>query len=357
MYADSIRPSAQLSPPASRRQNGFPSPSIDKFVENVPETPLLPSPLVFTDPPGHAEDETLRAAVQSGLSSTAKSKAQHPKVAVGEAAQRVEDASALEASDSAEVQISPQEQDLNAAGILVEVARYQRPISPPGQSFISLSAIKDGTSDANASMEYTRKCPLPSCAYHLDRGFWLKMEKANHIKTHFEGQIGFIINRNRFSLPWPNFIEDPENFFHKIEILKQRVRKHFIWSEYYGDPDDSTCQICLRNFDLSGYVKHLDDCVVHAVRAQALGTAQTCPVSTCEHDPPKIPLGSRTDEPVVKHFVPSLGCSRCYAIQCQCPPMQQEKAKSSEDDFMRSIIDFESGGIRTFTWLKPGLLI
>ena len=228
MYADSVRPLAQLSPPASQRQHRLPSRSIDKFFENAPEAPLLPSPLVFTDPPDHAKDEPLRAAEQSSLHSPAKSRAQHTTAAVREAVQRDEDVSALEASDRAEVQNTPQEQDLNAAGILVEVAREQHPTSP-AQKIGDLSVKKGGTSDANASMEYTRKCPLPSCAYHLDRGFWSELEKNNHMMTHFEGQIAFIVGGGRFSLPWPNFIEDPENFFHEIEILKQRVRKHYIW--------------------------------------------------------------------------------------------------------------------------------
>ena len=352
MYADTVRPSGQSSPRASRRQHGLPSSSIDKFVESVPETPLLPSP-VFTNRPGHAKSKTLRAAGQSSLHSPAKSKAQHIKAVVRESVQRVEVISALEASDWAAVQNTPQEQDLNAAGILVEVAKEQHPISP-AQKVGNLSVIRRGTPDANASMQYTRKCPLPSCAFHLDRGFWSKMEKDNHIITHFEGQIGFTIFGNRHSLPWPNFIEDPESYFHRIEIFKRRVGQYYILI----DPE-TQCHICLRKFDLSGYVEHLDDCVVQEVRAQALGTAQTCPVSTCEHDPPKISWGSRTDEPVVKHFVPSLGCSQCYQIQCQCPPIQREKSKSSEDEFMRSINDFELGGmgIRTLAWLSPGMLI
>ena len=296
--------------------------------------PPLPPHLAFTEPPGHADDNTLRAMGQSSRYSTAKSKAQHTKAAVRDAVQQVEDVSTLKASNRVEVQITPQEQDLNAAGILVEVAREQHPISP-AQKFGNLSVIKGGASDANASMQYTRKCPVTSCPYHLDRGFWSKMEKDNHIMTHFEGNIGFVTNENRHSLPWPNFIGDPENFFPKIEILKRRVRQYYIWYDYGGDPEDSTCVMCLRNFDLSGYVKHLDDCIVHAVQARALGTAQTCPILTCEHDPPKFPWGSSTNEPMVKHFVPSLGCSRCYTIQCQCPPMQQDKAKPSVDGVFR----------------------
>ena len=330
MYADSVRPSAQSFRPASPYQHGLPSPSAEKVVKSVPEMPLLPPLPAFTLPPGHADDNTLRAMVQPARYSTDKSKAQHTEAAVREAVQRVEDVSTLKASDRAKFRIAPQEQDLNAAGILVEVAREQHPISPM-QKIGSLSVIKGGASDASNSLQYTRKCPFSSCPYHLDRGFWSKTEKDRHIMTHFEGHIGFVTNENRYSLPWPNFIEDPENFFPKIEILKRRVRQYYIWYGYGGDPEDSTCVMCLRNFDLSGYVKHLDDCIVHAVQTQALGTAQTCPVSTCKHDPPEFPWGSRTNKPMFKQFVPSLGCSRCYAIQCQCPPMQQDKAKSSVD--------------------------
>ena len=277
--------------------------------------PLLPSHLAFTEPTTHADDNALRAMGHSSRCSTAKSKTPHTKAAVREVVQRVEDVSTLEASHGTKFQVAL-EQDLNAAGILVEVAREQRPISPVRKSG-SLSVVE---------LQYTRKCPFTSCAYHLDRGFWSKKEKDHHIMTHFEGHIGFVTNGNRHSFPWPNFIEDPENFFPKIEILKRRVRQYYIWDGYGGDPEDSTCVKCLRTFDLSGYVRHLDDCIVHAVQAEALGTAQTCPVSTCQHDPPKLSWGPRINEPTVKHFVPSLGCSRCYAIQCQCPPMQLDEA-------------------------------
>ena len=300
MYADSVRPSAQSFPPASRAQHDLPPPSADTVVESVPEMPLQPPRPAFRQLPFRADETILRVMEK-----------QKERVEVALQAFGIKDVSALKASDR---EIVPQEQDLNAAGILVEVAREQHPI-PPALDTGNLSVTKSGgASDANA---YTRKCPVTSCAYHLDRGFWSKTEKDSHIMTHFEGHIGFVTNESRYSLPWPNYIEDPENFFPKIEILKRRLRQYLIWDEYGGDPEDSTCYICVRNFDRSGYVKHLNDCIVHAVQAQALGTAQACPVSTCEHDPPKF-----LDEPMVKHFVPSLGCSRCYAIQCQCSPMQ-----------------------------------
>ena len=297
--------------------------------------PLPPSHPESTKPPGHADDKTLRATGQSSRYSTAKSKAQNTKAAVREAVQRVEDVSTFNASDRAEVQITPQEQDLNVAGILVEFAKEQHPISP-AQKNRNLPVTKGGTSDTNASMQYTRKCLVTSCAYHLDRGFWSKKEKDHHIMTHFEGTIGFVTNANLYSLPWPNFIEDPQNYFLKIGILKRHVRQYstvFGWLE----PSDSTCHVCFRNFNLSGYVEHLDDCIVHAVQAQASAMAQACPVSTCEHDPPKFPRDSRTNEPMVKNFVPSLVCSRCYAFQCQCPypRTHQEKAKTSVLEFLR----------------------
>ena len=341
MYANSVRPSAQSFDLPSRTQHALPSPSADTVVKSVTEMPLLPSHLDFTEPPGLTDDKTLGAMGQSSIYSTAKSKAQHTKAAVQEAVQRVEDVSTLKASDGTEVQITPQEQDLNAAGTLIEVAREQHPISP-AQNLENLLVKKGGASYANASTQYTRKCPVISCTYHLDRGFWSKTEKDNHRLTHFEGYIGLVTDENRYSLlPWPNFIEDPENFFHKIEILKRRVGQEFYWYGYGGDFIGLTCYMCLRNFDLSGYVKHLDDCIVHAVQAQALGTAPTCPVSTCEHDPPDFPWRSHTNEPTVKHFVPTLGCSRCYTIRCQCPPTQQEKANSSDDGFLRLSQTFE----------------
>ena len=319
MYADHVRPPAQSFPPADRPRHDLPSSSTDKVVESVPEIPPLPPHRALTEIPGHADRNSLRAL---------KIHTKHVKDVMR--ISRIEDASALKASDRATCQIVPQEQDLDAAGILVEVAREQHPISPALDTG-SLSVTKTGPSDANASLQYTRKCPITSCAYHLDRGFWSNTEKNNHIMTHFEGQIGFVTNESRYSLPWPSYIEDPENFFPKIEILKRRLQQYFTWDGYDGDPEDSTCYICTRNFDRWGYVKHVDDCIVHAVQEQALGTAQACPASTCEHDPPKLPWGSGAAEPLVKRFVPSLGCGRCYTNQCQCRPMQQEKAKSSTD--------------------------
>ena len=304
--------------------------------------PLLPSPLVFTEPPGQTDDGTLRAMGQSSRYSTAKSKAQHTKAAVREAVQRVDDVSTLKASNRAKSQIAPQEQDLNAARILVEVAREQHPTSTVQKSG-NLAVIKGVTSDANTSRHYTRKCPFPSCAYHLDRGFWSKTETDHHIMTHFEGHIGFVTNGNRHSLPWPSFIEDPANFFPKIEILKRRLRQYYIWHGYGGDPEISMCVMCFCIFDLSGYVKHLDDCIVHASQVQALGTAQACPVSTCEHDPPVFSWGPRTNESMVKHFVPSLGCSRCYAIQCRCPPMQQTRLNLPSTPLSEPLPDYRNG--------------
>ena len=346
MYVDSVRPSAQSFPPASRLQHDLPAPSADKDVESVPEMPLLPPHLVSTESPGHAEDNTLRAMGQSSRYSTAHLKPQDTKVVAREAIQRARDISTLKTYDRAKFQIAPQEQDMNAARILVEVAREQHPISP-AQKVGALSVKKGGASEANASRQYTRKCPVTSCGYHLDRGFWSKTEKDHHIMTHFESDLGFYTTEHRYSLPWPNFIEDPENFFPKIEILKRRLRQYDL---YGGAPEVSTCYICFRTFYRSGYVKHLDDCIVHAVQAQALGTAPTCPVSTCEHDPPTFPWGTRTNEPTVKRFVPSLGCSRCYTIQCQCPPTQQEKARSSHDGFLRPLNDLKE----LSEWLFPG---
>lgn len=320
MYVNLIRPSVQSFPPASPAQHDLPPPSTDRVVKSLPDIPLRPPHLAFTELPGRADQFTLRAMEKHQ---------ERIKAATGTL--RIDDTSALKASDKAECQIAPQEQDLNAAGILVEVAREQHPISPALDTG-SLSVTKSGASDANASLQYTRKCPITSCAYHLDRGFWSTKEKNNHIMTHFEGQIGFITNGSRYSLPWPSYIENPANFFLKIEILKRRLRQHFGWDGYGGY---STCCICIRSVDRWGYVKHVDDCIVHAVLEQALGTGQACPVSTCEHDPPKFPWGSDTDETLVKHFVPSLGCGRCYTNQCQCPPMQQEKGRSSADGFTR----------------------
>ena len=189
-----------------------------------------------------------------------------------------------------------------------------------------MSLKKCGASEANASMEYSRKCPVSTCAYHVDIGPWLKAERNKHIITHFEGEIKFGTEEIGYSLPWPNFIEDPEQFFRKIEVLKRHVRKYYTWSS--GDSRVFECWNCFHKFDSSSFVEHLDDCVVNAVYIQASQMAQTCPVPSYDHDPIDFPPKSHMNRHMIKPYWPSLGCGRCYTDQCQCPPMQLAKNRS-----------------------------
>ena len=86
--------------------------------------------------------------------------------------------------------------------------------------------------------------------------------------------------------------------------------------------------ICFGDFRPSGYLEHLDECIVYAVQVQALGMGQPYPVPLCEHHPTRLPSRSSMDQHMIKPYWPSLGCGRCNTDQCQCPPMQQVENRS-----------------------------
>ena len=284
------------------------------------EIPVLPPPPAFTVLPAYANNINLRALAQPSKDIAARPQVQHAKNVVRE------DVSVIQTRDRV-AQIAPQEQDWDAAGILVEVARKQHPISP-AIDMGTISVKERRASKASASMGYSRKCLVTTCSYHLDIGPWSKKEKDKHALTHFEGNIQFGTDKCRYSLPWPNFIEAPQEYFNKIRSLKYSIETLPEW-DLPVFSHDSRCLKCMIYFgDPSSYLEHLDDCIFYAVQVQALGMAQPCPVPICEHHPTRVPPRSSMDQYMIRPYLPSLGCGRCYTDQCQCPPVQQVEDRS-----------------------------
>ena len=173
----------QASPPAGRPQYGFPSPFKGKAGPKFSETLLLPHLPAFTVLPTHPDNVNLRALAQSSRYIAAQSKAKETRDVAGDDAQPDKDVSTIQGAQAgSKYSITPQEQDLNAAGILVEVAREQHPIS-------TILVKERDASYASATMEHSRKCPVTTCPYHVQKVPWLKRERDNHILTHLRGHI------------------------------------------------------------------------------------------------------------------------------------------------------------------------
>ena len=121
---------------------------------------------------------------------------------------------------------------------------------------------------------------------------------------HFEGNIEIGTDNRRHSLPRPNFIDAPEEYSDKMRTLKYSIETHHGWNihEFSHDSRGLKCVICFGDFYPSGYLKHLDDCIVHAVQVQALGMAQPCPVPVCEHHPTRGPSRSSMDQHTIKDY-------------------------------------------------------
>ena len=242
--------------------------------------PLLPPQRLSTVLPANTNDINLRAMAQSSQQIPAQAKVPHAKDLVQDDVQRIAGFSAVKAPEGivwAPIPAIAQEQDINAAEILAEVAREQHLI-PSARGSGTMMVKTYDASEMDASIEYTGKCPITTCGWRFDRAIWLKTDRDNHIITHFEGNIMFGTDEILCSLPWPNFIEDPDHFFHKIELLKRQVQMYYMWA--LRDSRDIKCWVCSRNFGVSTYVDHLNDCIVHAVQIQALGNAPSR-----DHDP------------------------------------------------------------------------
>ena len=194
----------------------------------------------------------------------------------------------------------------------------------------TMSVKERRASNASASMGYSRKCLVTTCSYHLDIGPWSKKEKDKHTMTHFEGNIEVGTDKGRYSLPWPKIIDSPEEYFSKIRIFRCSIELLHQWDVHDRSHDfrGLKCMICFGDFGPSGYLEHLDDCILYAVQVQALGMAQPCPVPICEHHPTRVPSRSSMVQYMIRPYLPSLGCGRCYTDQCQCPPVQQVEDRS-----------------------------
>ncbi|KAL9136154.1 MAG: hypothetical protein Q9175_002632 [Cornicularia normoerica] len=124
-----LLPSVQPSPYADRLQYGAPLPVKDKATYKLSDPSLLPHIPAFTILPAHAININLRALAQSSRYIVTQSVAQETKDILRGDSQRVEDVSVVQARDGFESRITPEEQNLDAAEILVEVAKGQQPTS------------------------------------------------------------------------------------------------------------------------------------------------------------------------------------------------------------------------------------
>ncbi len=317
-HANSARSSAQAYSCAGGPQYGDYSsfPSKDKAV--LQEKDVLPNPQVS---PAHADSSNPRAPAQSSRYIAAQSKAQETNAAVREDGQQFRDVSVARARNQYESEIVPEEQDLDAAGILFQVARKQHPTSSSmdTRSILGKECDAPGT---YAMMGYPQKCPITTCPDHDDKSFWRKTERDKHVITHFEGNIKFNTNNGLYSLRWPSFSESPATYFQDIKKVKRTIQNYNQW-----DLHDVQCLICCYNFTRSGYVDHLEDCIVHTVELHAQGF-RALSWDYFIIDPP---LKHHRDQPTIKHYWPSLGCGWCYTDLCQCPPMQQMTERSVDD--------------------------
>ncbi len=318
LHANSARSSTHADSCAGGPQYGSLSSFPSKNDAVLQEKDLLPNIPVL---PAHAKRISPRAPAQSSRYIAAQSKAQEMNDAVREDGQQVRDVSTTRTRNTNESEIVPEEQDLDAAGILFQVARKQHPTSSSMDTRNILGKECDA-SGTDAMMAYPSKCPVTTCIVHYNERLWLKATINEHIITHFEGNINFSTNNGLYSLRWPSFVEDPAIYFHNIKRLKRTIQNYNQW-----DLHDVQCLICLRNFDRSGYVDHLEDCIVHKVELQAQGFH----VLSWDHHLIDAPSKHHRDQPTIKHYWPSLGCGWCYTDLCQCPPMQKMTERSVDD--------------------------
>ena len=284
----------------------------------MPETPSLPYLPAFTVLPAHADKINLRALAQSNRYIGAQSKAQEIKGVVRVEWHQVEDTSVVPTSNGFRSGVALEEQDLDVAEILVGVAKEQHP-TLPAKDTGALIVKKIGATSADTGRERSRKCPVTICPYHNEIQPWLKEEKDKHTMTHFEGDVVFSTRNCRYALRWPSFVEAPQNYFQNIRNLKDAIQNYQWWN--LDGSEDFKCLLCLSNFDHSGYLDHLDGCIVHKVQAEAL-----LPSPGPNHN--ESPPNPQKDQYLIKHYWPSLGCGWCYTDRCRCPQLQQIKEGS-----------------------------
>ena len=265
--------------------------------------------------PANVNDINLRALAQSGRYIAAQSKAHFPKDILRDDVQKPGDLGTIPAQHRGESQITAEErtiveeQDLwEAAEILVEVAEEQHAI-PKMMDTETISANNGNGSDVDASIEYSRRCPVTSCEYHHKK-FALRGERDKHTRTHFQGLIkcGFYHCRSGIF------------FFNKVERLVKHVYKHHN-HDFNGFRD-------LRGFqDFGGSMKHLGDYILNLVEFEASGKARPCPIATCEYHHRIFPSKCEKGQHMIQHYRRSQDCYWSY----------QDKIFYSLDAFRRHV--------------------
>ncbi|CAD6591131.1 MAG: hypothetical protein ASARMPREDX12_004939 [Alectoria sarmentosa] len=124
-----LRPSVIPSPYADQPQYGAPFSAKGKAAHTPSETPLLPHLPAFTVLPAHANDVNQRALAQSRRRMATQTKAQVTKDIVRDDVQRVGDVNITPEKHRSEPRVITEEQDLDVAGILVDVSKEQHAIS------------------------------------------------------------------------------------------------------------------------------------------------------------------------------------------------------------------------------------
>lgn len=243
--------------------------------------------------PVRGNNVNLRALAQSNRYIAAQSKAQKAKDILQGDVQHIGDIDIIQAPDRFDTRIAPAEQDLDTARGPVENAKEQHPILTGADTENTL-VNPSGESDVNASMEYSRRCPVTSCEYHHKK-FELKGERDQHTSTHFQGLIkcGFYHYRSSIF------------FFNNVEHLIKHMHEHHN-HDFNGFSD-------LRDFqDFGGFIKHLGDCILNLVELEASGKARPCPVPTCEYHHRLFPSKFEKGQHMIQHYRRSLDCYWSY---------------------------------------------
>ena len=252
--ADPTRTSTHALPCTARPQYNLPSSNTPKAMKKVPDVPLPPILPAFTVLPAHADSINPRAPIQAERHLTAKSVGQNNKNLV-----RKDDPQ----GNPWGFPDAPEEQVLNAAGIICDVATEQHPI-PPTIYIRPASVSADDKSDAGSRL--ARECPVTACWYH-ENGFSSKAQRDTHAMTHYEGE---------HKCNECNILNGMDGKFVSAEYFKIHVRRHHMTS---GVP----CQICFQFLPGSEFPKHLDECMVHAVELESSGRARGCSLFSCGH--------------------------------------------------------------------------
>ena len=183
---------------------------------------------------------------------------------------------------------APKEQVLNAAGILFDAAKEQDPITPTIDTEPA-SGSMDDKPDADSRTAYAQNCPVTDCWYH-DNTFSSKAQRDMHVTLHYEGE---------HKCNECNIKNGMEGRFVSAGYFKLHVRKHHMTFGFW-------CQICLQLFSGSGFVEHLNDCIVHAVELEASGRARGCSLFACDHYLVDFPSKQDREQHMMGHLWPSL---------------------------------------------------